>query len=125
MELSAAEGRMAALAALNQPGQARALFSTRERYRRFAARMHAAFNLNPALRALAKPETIFCRCEDVAYGDVAAHTSWRDAKLQTRCGLGPGQGKICGGAASFCFGRGPRDAHRGSNPRRPPSPRTT
>src|SRR3546814_11024697 len=76
--------------------------------------MHAAFNLNPALRALAKPETIFCRCEDVAYGDVAAHTSWRDAKLQTRCGMGPCQGKICGGAAAFCFGWGPRDGDRGS-----------
>src|SRR3546814_1111102 len=45
MELSAAEGRLAAYAALNQPGQARALLSTRARYRRFAARMHAALTM--------------------------------------------------------------------------------
>ncbi|MEX3692024.1 FAD-dependent oxidoreductase [Paraburkholderia sp. BR14263] len=104
MELAAVEGRIAAYAALGDHANARHLFAERERYRRFATRLHAAFELAPALRALPQPDTVFCRCEDVAYGDVARHTSWRDAKLQTRCGMGPCQGKICGEAAAFCFG---------------------
>ncbi|SDC93119.1 FAD-dependent oxidoreductase [Paraburkholderia lycopersici] len=104
MELAAVEGRIAAHAALGETADARQLFAARERYRRFAARLHAAFELAPALRTLAQPDTVFCRCEDVAYGDVARHASWRDAKLQTRCGMGPCQGKICGDAAAFCFG---------------------
>ncbi|MCC8392286.1 FAD-dependent oxidoreductase [Paraburkholderia sp. MMS20-SJTR3] len=104
MELSAVEGRIAALAAVGNVAQARALFAQRERYRRFAARMHAAFALDPRLRALAAPDTVICRCEDVRFADAAQHRSWRDAKLHTRCGMGPCQGKICGEAAAFCLG---------------------
>ncbi|RAR68166.1 NADPH-dependent 2,4-dienoyl-CoA reductase/sulfur reductase-like enzyme [Paraburkholderia unamae] len=104
MELAAVEGRIAAHAALGDADGARRLFAVRERYRRFAARLHEAFELAPALRTLARADTVFCRCEDVAFGDVAHHASWRDAKLQTRCGMGPCQGKICGEAAAFCFG---------------------
>ena len=122
MELSAIEGRIAAHAALGRREDARALFSTRDRYRGFAARLHAAFVLDPALRTLAAPDTVFCRCEDAAYRDVAAHTSWRSAKLQTRCGMGPCQGRICGGAAAFCFGWGPDDAGQQPSPRAPLSP---
>jgi hypothetical protein len=57
------------------------------------------------------PDTLLCRCEDVSIGDVAAHANWRDAKLQTRCGMGPCQGRICGEAASVYFGW-PRAAAR-------------
>jgi hypothetical protein len=35
---------------------------------------------------------------------VKQHTSWRSAKLHTRCGMGPCQGRVCGGAAAFLFG---------------------
>ncbi|CAM2185755.1 D-hydroxyproline dehydrogenase subunit alpha [Paraburkholderia sacchari] len=115
MELAAVEGRLAAHAALGEADQARALFAQRARYRRFAARMHAAFALNPQLRTLAEPDTVLCRCEDVRFGDAAQHRSWRDAKLQTRCGMGPCQGKICGEAAAFCFGW-PRAGQNGQRP---------
>lgn len=111
MELAALEGRIAAHAALGNVAQARALFPERERYRRFAARMHTAFALDPQLRNLATPDTVLCRCEDVRFADAAQHRSWRDAKLHTRCGMGPCQGKICGEAAAFCLGwarNGPR-----------------
>ena len=104
MELAAVQGRIAAQAALGDNAGAQRLFAQRERYRRFAERLHEAFELNPALRALSQPDTVFCRCEDLAWRDVAGHASWRDAKLQTRCGMGPCQGKICGEAAAFCFG---------------------
>jgi len=49
-------------------------------------------------------DTIVCRCEDVTAGAIAARSSWVDAKLQTRCGMGPCQGRICGGASSFLYG---------------------
>ena len=31
---------------------------------------------------------------------------WRDAKLQTRCGMGACQGRVCGAAAKVLFGWG-------------------
>ncbi|WP_250475734.1 FAD-dependent oxidoreductase [Caballeronia sp. GAFFF1] len=111
VELSALEGRIAALAAVGDRERARALFAARDAYRQFARRMHEAFALNPGLRTLAQPDTILCRCEDVAFGDASKYRSWRDGKLHTRCGMGPCQGKICGEAAAFCFGWKP-DAQR-------------
>ncbi|WP_248323395.1 FAD-dependent oxidoreductase [Caballeronia sp. Sq4a] len=104
MELAALEGRIAAHAAMGDREHARALFAARDAYRQFARRMHEAFELHPELRTLAQPGTILCRCEDVAFGDASKYRSWRDAKLHTRCGMGPCQGKICGEAAAFCFG---------------------
>jgi hypothetical protein len=35
---------------------------------------------------------------------VRACSNWREAKLHTRCGMGPCQGRICGGAADFLLG---------------------
>lgn len=111
MELAALEGRIAAHVAVGEQDKARALFGERARYRAFAARLHEAFALAPHLRALAAPDTVLCRCEDVTYGEAAQHRSWRDAKLHTRCGMGPCQGKICGEAAAFCLGW-PRNGQR-------------
>jgi hypothetical protein len=31
---------------------------------------------------------------------------WREAKLQTRCGMGSCQGRVCGAAAKVLFGWG-------------------
>ncbi len=116
MELSALEGRIAAHAALGDTNAARRLFGERARYRRFAARLATAFALDPRLATLARPDTIVCRCEDVTFGELARRSSWRDAKLQTRCGMGACQGRICSEAAAFCFGW--HDDH--TQPVRPP-----
>ena len=35
---------------------------------------------------------------------VRACSNWREAKLHTRCGMGPCQGRICGGALEFLLG---------------------
>ena len=70
----------------------------------FAARLARAFALRPELRALPRADTIVCRCEDVTLGELSACSSWRDAKLQTRCGMGACQGRVCGPAAHFLFG---------------------
>ncbi|PMS22106.1 FAD/NAD(P)-binding oxidoreductase [Trinickia dabaoshanensis] len=102
-ELARVEGRIAGLAASGQAVSASDV-RERERWRRFARRAAHAFELGASARAWPSAETIVCRCEDVAFGDVAAHASWREAKLQTRCGMGPCQGRVCGAALETYFG---------------------
>jgi D-hydroxyproline dehydrogenase subunit alpha len=103
MELAAAEGEIAGLAASDQPVPVD-LVRTRDCWRRFAQRVARWFELREQARTRPSAETILCRCEDVRFGDVAGYETWRDAKLQTRCGMGPCQGRICGVAAQTYFG---------------------
>ncbi len=102
--LALVEGKIAGYAAAGEPQKAYRLFSARRRGRRFQRMLHSAFALRKELKALPKPDTILCRCEDVPFGPVSQHDSWRSAKLQTRCGMGPCQGRVCGPAAEFLFG---------------------
>jgi hypothetical protein len=83
---------------------AKRLLPARNREMRLVRSLAHTFRLREELRTLAEAETLVCRCEDVAYGAVAACTSWREAKLHTRCGMGPCQGRICGPATEFLFG---------------------
>ncbi len=103
VELALVEGQIAGLAAASRIAEARHLFGKREGFRRFARSLQRAFRLRPELRMLAGPETIVCRCEDVMYAQLCPYTSWRSAKLQTRCGMGPCQGRVCGAATEFLF----------------------
>ena len=98
------EGRIAAMAAAGQTDGAKAFYRERDRQMRFARDLDAAFALRDELRGLATDSTIVCRCEDVAYLPIAECHSWREAKLHTRCGMGPCQGRICAPAAGFLFG---------------------
>ena len=104
LELSLVEGEIAGLAAAGKLDAARALFSAREKHGKFAELLNRTFALRDELRSLVAPETIVCRCEDVTFERLRAHRSWRTAKLQTRCGMGPCQGRVCGGAVEFLFG---------------------
>ena len=45
-----------------------------------------------------------CRCEDVALGRLRPEWTSRQAKLYTRAGMGPCQGRVCGSALEFLFG---------------------
>ena len=101
VELSIVEGQIAGLAAAGRATEARKLFGERERARRFASILDRTFRLRPELTSLPAPETIVCRCEDVPYSRLRQHTSWRAAKLHTRCGMGPCQGRVCGPATQF------------------------
>ena len=104
VELSLLEGQIAGLAAVGKEDRARDLFSARRKLRSFAEALDHTFALRSELKGLASPETIVCRCEDVRYGQLAQHQSWRAAKLHTRCGMGPCQGRVCGPAAQFLLG---------------------
>jgi NADPH-dependent 2,4-dienoyl-CoA reductase/sulfur reductase-like enzyme len=103
LELSLVEGEIAGLAVAGKRDEARRLFPERAKERRFADLLNYTFALRDELKTLAAPETIVCRCEDVVFDRLRAHDSWRVAKLQTRCGMGPCQGRICGSAVEFLF----------------------
>ncbi len=98
------EGRIAGYAAAGASEKARALFAGRDRWRRFANQLNAAFALRPELSQLPDGDTVVCRCEDVRRGAIDPHESWRALKLQTRCGMGPCQGRVCGPAIEFLTG---------------------
>ncbi|MFJ5296886.1 FAD-dependent oxidoreductase [Pseudomonas sp. NPDC088368] len=103
-ELALVEGKIAGLAATGQQEQARQLFAERRHWQKFADRLNHAFALDPALKQLARPDTLVCRCEDVPYSALAVHENWNTAKLNTRCGMGACQGRLCATAAQTLFG---------------------
>ena len=104
LELSLAEGQIAGLAAGGLHDSARPLIQGRRKLAEFAAALGRTFALRDELRKLPDRETFVCRCEDVSLGQLLRHDSWRSAKLHTRCGMGPCQGRICGPAVDFLFG---------------------
>ncbi|HQR46151.1 MAG TPA: FAD-dependent oxidoreductase, partial [Thermoanaerobaculia bacterium] len=110
-ETAVAEGEIAGLAAagaFDEAGaEARRLLRTRERGRRFGAALADAFALRPEVLALAMPETIVCRCEDVPFARLGGFRSMREAKLATRAGMGACQGRVCGSALSRLLGLAP------------------
>ena len=107
VELAIVEGQIAGLAAIGRNDSARELFAERKKLRKFAGALATTFQLRPELRQLPSPETIVCRCEDVPLSRLRTQPSWRAAKLQTRCGMGPCQGRICGPATEFLFNWNP------------------
>jgi NADPH-dependent 2,4-dienoyl-CoA reductase/sulfur reductase-like enzyme len=104
LEMALVEGQIAGYSAARNETAARKLLGQRARYARFARELDAAFGLRSELKSLADPGTLLCRCEDVPFGFVRQFDSWRAAKLHTRCGMGPCQGRVCGSAAEFLFG---------------------
>jgi D-hydroxyproline dehydrogenase subunit alpha len=106
LEAALVQGEIAGLACAGR--ETESLLTRKAAEQEFAAGLEAAFRLRPELRLLAAPETIVCRCEDVTYGDLSSRAGWTDAKLQTRCGMGPCQGRICGPATHTLFGWTPR-----------------
>jgi NADPH-dependent 2,4-dienoyl-CoA reductase/sulfur reductase-like enzyme len=104
VELALLEGQIAGHAAAGDAVSAKALFPARARYRKLVSAMKETFRLRPELATLATDDILLCRCEDVTVGNARKHDSWKAAKLHTRCGMGPCQGRVCGTAAAFLFG---------------------
>lgn len=101
-----AEGEIAGRAAAGDLGAVAdaGLRRTRELGRRFSEALARAFAPREELLALAAPETILCRCEDVRVGAVDPGWSSRQAKLWTRVGMGSCQGAVCGEACKLLYG---------------------
>lgn len=104
LQLALLEGQIAGLVATDQQDTARQHFHARLRARSFAALLERSFALRSELKVLATDDTLVCRCEDVSYGEIRQHASWRSAKLHTRCGMGPCQGRVCGPVTAFLCG---------------------
>jgi len=98
------QGEIAGLAASGEMAKADRLLRRRDRERGFGEGLDRAFALRAELASLCAEDTIVCRCEDVRFGQLRGQTSWTQAKLQTRCGMGPCQGRVCGPAVETMFG---------------------
>lgn len=103
VEASILEGQIAGYAATDSSATA-SLLPQKQRLGNFTALLKRTFALREELRSLPDSETIVCRCEDVKFAHIRNHSSWRDSKLHTRCGMGPCQGRICGPATEFLLG---------------------
>lgn len=104
LDAALVQGEIAGRAAAGQTQQLPALSRRRAKEHAFGQRLDAAFRLRPEVTLLSAPDTIVCRCEDVTFSRLQQHTSWTEAKLQTRCGMGSCQGRICGPAVQSLFG---------------------
>ena len=106
VEIAILEGQIAGLAAADRISAAIGLVQKRSRSQGFVRALANVVELDPRLREIPSAETIVCRCEDVPFHALGGYNSSRDAKLHTRCGMGPCQGRICGAATQFLFGWG-------------------
>jgi NADPH-dependent 2,4-dienoyl-CoA reductase/sulfur reductase-like enzyme len=102
LEAALLQGEIAGMAAAGRSSTS--LITRAAKQRGFGNRLEKAFALRNELRSLARPGTIVCRCEDVPLASIRDRTGWTDAKLQTRCGMGPCQGRVCGPAVEYLFG---------------------
>jgi NAD(P)H-nitrite reductase large subunit len=95
-ELAIAEGEIAGRAAARAPAGS----GDRHTLADFARILGDLFDPYPALDALAAPDTVLCRCEDVTAAEVDAAVAAgartpAEVKIVTRCGQGPCQGRVC------------------------------
>ena len=93
--LSLIEGEIAGSVVSPRARVSDALLRKRAALEIAARRMLDAFALRQELRSLPTAGTIVCRCEDVSYGAVKDAACARQAKLYTRVGMGPCQGRTC------------------------------
>ncbi|WP_458127662.1 FAD-dependent oxidoreductase [Pseudomonas sp. Z2-11] len=103
-ELALVEGAIAGHAAVGDTPAAERLWPGRARWQGFARALNTAFALDAHLKNLPQRDTLVCRCEDVAYGELSDFENWREAKLASRCGMGACQGRVCGAALEHLLG---------------------
>jgi D-hydroxyproline dehydrogenase subunit alpha len=104
VDLSLAEGEIAGYSAAGRPKAAERIFARRAKAKAFANELNRAYALREELKKLSDGDTLVCRCEDVRYERLKRLSSFRAAKLHTRCGMGPCQARVCGPATEFLFG---------------------
>jgi NADPH-dependent 2,4-dienoyl-CoA reductase/sulfur reductase-like enzyme len=110
VDLALVEGQLAGSHIVGRPADG-ALQRRRASLRSMATGMETTFALRDELRQVATPDTIVCRCEDVRRGALRSEWTMRQAKLYTRLGMGPCQGRVCGAALEF-LNRWPADSVR-------------
>lgn len=103
-ERAMAQGSIAGYCAIGAQHKAKAFERDRAYWSAFAAHANASFALDERLKALPRPDTLVCRCEDVDHQSLQHYTNWTEAKIHTRCGMGACQGKVCASATQFLYG---------------------
>ena len=103
-ERALAQGSIAGLAAICQAHKARPFEKDRAYWSAFAAHANTCFTLEEGLKKLPQADTLVCRCEDVSHGTLQRYSSWTEAKIHSRCGMGACQGKVCGTVGQFLYG---------------------
>jgi NADPH-dependent 2,4-dienoyl-CoA reductase/sulfur reductase-like enzyme len=104
VELALIEGEIAGLAATGRRRETAALAARRRRLQRFAAVLAETFEPRSELAERVDLDTTICRCEDVVWRELGPAESFRQAKLTTRVGMGPCQGRVCGPALALLRG---------------------
>jgi len=117
VDLALAEGEIAGVSAAGRSAAA-GVVRRRASLRREAQRLDRAFALRRELFMLADTETIVCRCEDVRWGALDRQWGARQAKLYTRIGMGPCQGRVCGAALECLMGWAPDSVRVPTQPAR-------
>lgn len=80
------------------------------RARAFAAALRSLYPLADGWLTRLQPDTVICRCEDVAWSELADAVSAgaadvRSVKGLTRCGMGYCQGRVCGPVLQYAAAR--------------------
>jgi thioredoxin reductase len=113
------EGTVAGAAAarrlgrLDEPGFRARTSGSAARLRRardFAALLARLYPLRDGWLAGMRPDTVVCRCEDVAWEELtgalsAGPSDLRSIKGLTRCGMGYCQGRVCGPVVAYAAAR--------------------
>ncbi|NQZ60102.1 MAG: FAD-dependent oxidoreductase [Lentisphaeraceae bacterium] len=103
VDTSLIEGQIAALAATGDEAAALALSQKNKGRHEFRRQLAEVTKVRAQVHSLATDNTCFCRCEDVPYSQVKDEASQKAAKLYTRCGMGPCQGRVCSAAGRERF----------------------
>jgi len=99
-DLALAEGKIAALSALNISIPFSLEFR-RFRLQLFATALQRSYPVGNGWQSWIKPETKICRCEEVSHGEICQSVTElsaqdsRTSKLFTRAGMGLCQGRVC------------------------------
>lgn len=104
VEIATVEGEIAGAVVTGREGRLQRLQRRRRRLRRFEDALQRAFAPRAELKERLRPETTICRCEDVLWRELESGWQRRQAKLYTRLGMGPCQGRVCGPAVRFLLG---------------------
>lgn len=115
-ELAAIEGAIAGLAFVGRFDPSGSESSERRRWRVFSQRVGRCFAVDRQWASEVANDELVCRCEDVAFSAVRQFANWGEAKMVTRCGMGPCQGRFCGATTRALLGWGPTSVRRPLSP---------
>jgi D-hydroxyproline dehydrogenase subunit alpha len=102
-DLALIEGQIAGYAGAGALAEAHSLIPEKRRFEGFRQLLKSCFAVRDEVKALSRPETLVCRCEDVCYRELSKFKDQRSAKLNTRLAMGACQGRICGPIGRVLF----------------------